>query len=150
MYFVVFFVSPLYFLLRKRWGGFLINAVLYAIAMLCLASIFLAWLALIPWTLGVGHAAWHYRREVSREMMEEHASLIAAKMAEQNKIASGANNSGMSPSATATPKMPTDVARPVLMPSNSPAAPPTFCENCGAKIDASSSFCDECGEKVAS
>jgi len=29
-----------------------------------------------------------------------------------------------------------------------PAAPPVFCSNCGAKLDAGSAFCGNCGKKV--
>ena len=141
MYFVVLFVSPLYFLLRKRWGGFIINAVLYGIALVFVASIFFAWFAVVPWLLAVIHATWHYRLELGREMMEEHASLIAAKMAEQTKLASA-------PRAVSTSNVVADTVRPpMVLPA---LAASTFCESCGAKIGGGSTFCDECGVRVAS
>ncbi|SRR6266849_2425882 len=148
MYFVVLFVPPLYFLLRKRWGGFLVNAFLYVTAMLFVISLIFAWLAILPWALAVGHAVWHFRREMSREMMEQHASLIAVKMAEQVKLASVPNSAAIHSVARAIPNAMAEAARPIVMLSE-PAAL-TFCDNCGAKIDSNSSFCEECGTKIAS
>lgn len=78
MYFVIIFISPLYFLLRKKWGGFILNSILYLLA---IATIFLFGIGIVFWCLAVGHAFWHLRKEA----MVEQAELIAKKMAEQNK-----------------------------------------------------------------
>jgi uncharacterized membrane protein len=76
MYFVLIFFSPLYFVFRKQWGGFVLNAVLWLLAW---ATIVLLGLGVLFWALAVGHAAWHYRKEI----MMEHAVMIAEQMAKQ-------------------------------------------------------------------
>ncbi len=79
MYFVVIFVSPAYFLVRKKWGGFVLNAILYLLAIF---TIFFG-IGVVFWALGVGHAIWHLRKE----HMLEQAEMIAQKMVEANKAA---------------------------------------------------------------
>ena len=75
MYLIIIFISPLYFLIRKKWGGFILNSILYLLA--CATLIF--GIGLIFWVLAVGHAGWHLRKE---DMVEQ-AELVAKKMAEQ-------------------------------------------------------------------
>lgn len=75
----ILFVSPLYFLIRKKWGGFFLNSVLYGLAVLCLISIIGAAIAPLFWLLAVGHAAFAYRRQAA----VEHADLVATKLAEK-------------------------------------------------------------------
>ena len=77
MYLAIIFCSPLYFMVRGKWGGFTLNAIMYGFALLLLITFVGAFLAPLPWILAVGHAMWHYRQE----MMERHASLMATKMA---------------------------------------------------------------------
>jgi hypothetical protein len=77
-YLMVIFVSPLYFLVRGKIGGFILNAILYFLAICCVVSLIFAWVGVIFWLLAVGHASWHLRRE----FMLEHAEMIAVKMAE--------------------------------------------------------------------
>lgn len=77
-YFIILFASPLYFLTRKKWGGFVINLMLYVLA---LATVLLFGIGVFFWALGVGHAVWAYRTE----MMQEQATLIARAMAEQQR-----------------------------------------------------------------
>jgi hypothetical protein len=84
-YLCVIFVPPLYFALRKQWRPFALNAVLYGLACVLLISIIGAMFAPIFWALAVGHAGWHLRRE----LMTEHAELIAQKMAEQLRRPTG-------------------------------------------------------------
>jgi hypothetical protein len=79
MYLCVIFVPPIYFLVRKKWGGFILNSILYGIACLCVASMIGIWIAPLFWILAVGHASFTYRRE----MVVQHAELIAIKMAEK-------------------------------------------------------------------
>ncbi|MBM4287149.1 MAG: hypothetical protein FJ135_03185 [Deltaproteobacteria bacterium] len=78
MYLIIIFVSPLYFLIRGKIGGLILNAILYFIALGCVVSLIFAWIGVIFWALAVGHAAWHLRRE----FMLEHAEMIATKMVE--------------------------------------------------------------------
>lgn len=76
MYFVVFFISPLYFLIRQKWIGFIVNLALY---ILSIATIWMFGLGIIFWAIAVGHAGWHLRRE----MMNEQAVMIAEQMAKK-------------------------------------------------------------------
>lgn len=76
MYLVAFFISPLYFLIRKQWGRFVINLTLYLLALL---TILFFGIGLIFWGLGVAHAFFHLRKE----LMMEHATMIATQMAKQ-------------------------------------------------------------------
>ncbi len=88
MYLAVIFCSPIYFAVRKRWGAFTLNAILYGLAWLFLISMIGAFIAPVFWFLAVGHASWHLRRD----MMQEHAEMMATKMAEkmyQQKSATG-------------------------------------------------------------
>ena len=86
MYLCVIFMPPLYFLARQKWGGFVLNSVLYSLAWLLLITLLAAVISPIFWLLAVGHAGWHLRKE----MMVEHAELIATKMVEKmNQKAAG-------------------------------------------------------------
>lgn len=80
-YLAIIFVSPVYFLLRKKWGAFTLNAILYGTGLLFLISIIGAMIAPMFWILAVGHAGWHLRKE----QMEEQAEMIASKMAQKMK-----------------------------------------------------------------
>jgi hypothetical protein len=80
MYLTIIFISPLFFLLRKKWGGFILNSILYFLA---ICTIIFFGIGVIFWILAVGHAGWHLRKDD----MAEHAELIAKKMVEQNKAA---------------------------------------------------------------
>jgi uncharacterized protein YhbP (UPF0306 family) len=79
IYLALIFVPPLYFLVRKKWGGFVLNSILYGIACLCVLSMIGIWIAPFFWILSVGHASFTYRREAT----ERHAELLATKMAEK-------------------------------------------------------------------
>lgn len=81
MYLIVIFISPLYFLLRQKWGGFILNLILYTLAVIGLVTIIFFWLGIIFWGLAVGHAGWSIRQE----MMEKHADMVASKMSEKMK-----------------------------------------------------------------
>jgi predicted PurR-regulated permease PerM len=79
IYLCIIFNPPVYFLARKKWGGFILNSILYGIACLCAISIVGILVAPVFWILAVGHAGFTYRRE----MLAHHAELIATKMAEK-------------------------------------------------------------------
>ena len=79
MYLCLIFIPPIYFISRKKWGGFVLNSVLYGIACLCVISIIGIMVAPIFWALAVGHASFTYRKEA----VANHAELIATKMAEK-------------------------------------------------------------------
>ena len=78
-YLCIIFIPPVYFLTRKKWGGFILNSVLYGIACACVLTFVFAFIGVFFWALAVGHASFTYRKEASAN----HAELIATKMAEK-------------------------------------------------------------------
>lgn len=75
LYLIAFFLPPLYFLLRRKWLGFVINLVMFLIA---IPLFFVFGLGIVFWMIAVVHAMWHVRRE----LVDEHATAIAQRMAE--------------------------------------------------------------------
>ncbi len=78
MYLTVIFIPPLYFIVRKKWGAFMLNLILYILAW---STVFIFGIGVIFWILAVGHAAWHLRKEI----MQEHAQMIAKEMVAKMK-----------------------------------------------------------------
>ncbi len=85
MLFVVLFVPPLYFLMRGKIGAWLFNSFLYGLACLFLITIIFFWVAPLFWILSVAHAFWHLRKEMTTAAIQEHAEVLATKMAEKMK-----------------------------------------------------------------
>ena len=81
MFLVIFFISPLYFLIRKKWWGFILNSIIYGIAVVFLVTVIFFWVGIFFWMLGVGHAGWVLRYE----LMEKQAELIAEKFADKKE-----------------------------------------------------------------
>ncbi len=77
MFVLAFFVSPAYFAIRKKWGAFIVNSVLYLLA---LVTVWVFGIGLIFWVLGVGHAAWDIGHAMREQTMQRQAELIAEKM----------------------------------------------------------------------
>jgi hypothetical protein len=75
----IFFISPLYFLSRKKWGGFIINSFFYGIACVLVLTMALIFVAPFFWLIAVAHAGWYNRNERT----VAHADLLATKMAEK-------------------------------------------------------------------
>jgi hypothetical protein len=69
---IIILCPPLYLALRKKWGAFVLNAILYILAWATIVF----FVGFIFYALAVGHAGWH----LQRERMEEQAQLIAEKM----------------------------------------------------------------------
>ena len=78
MYLAVIFVSPLYFMIRGKWGAFFLNSVFYGAAVMFLLTFVGAFLAPIPWGIAAIHAVMEYRKE----LVNEAAGVMATKMAE--------------------------------------------------------------------
>ena len=78
-YLCIIFIPPIYFLTRQRWLSFALNCVLYGIG--CGFGITLVGipLAILFWSLSVGHAGFAYRKD----LMAIQADMIATKMAEK-------------------------------------------------------------------
>lgn len=81
MYLAIIFIPPAYFIARKKWGGFILNSILYGIACLCVLTFVGIVVAPFFWALAVGHAGFNYRKE----LISVQADLIASKMAEKIK-----------------------------------------------------------------
>jgi hypothetical protein len=79
IYLCLIFIPPVYFLTRKKWGGFVLNSILYGIALLLVLTIIGIMVAPLFWLLSVGHASFTYRRE----MAANYADMLATKMAEK-------------------------------------------------------------------
>ena len=78
MYLIIIFISPVYFLIRKKWGAFVLNAILYILAWI---TVWIFGIGIIFWFLALGHAGWHLRKE----LMKEHAQMIASEMVAKMK-----------------------------------------------------------------
>jgi hypothetical protein len=79
MYLCIIFVPPVYFIARQKWGGLVLNGILYFIACSCVITFVGIPLGILFWALSVGHAGFTYRKE----LLAYHAELIATKMAEK-------------------------------------------------------------------
>jgi hypothetical protein len=79
MYLCIIFIPPVYFLIRKKWGGFVLNSILYGLACLCVLSMIGIWVAPLFWIFAVGHARFTYRREIveTRTPIENRLSAVA-------------------------------------------------------------------------
>ena len=78
MYLTAVFLSPLYFILARKWGAFALNSAFYSLALLLLVTIFLSFLAPIPWIIAAVHAIMDYRRR----LVDEDTTMLAQKMAD--------------------------------------------------------------------
>ena len=74
MYLVCIFLSPLYFLIRKKWVGFIINSILWVLAWL---TILLFGLGIFFWFVAAVHAIWNLRED----LMRQQAQMIAEEIA---------------------------------------------------------------------
>lgn len=79
---IIFFVSPLYFLIKGKWLGFIGNLILYILALL---TILLFGIGVIFWLFGVIHAMFDYRKEEQEEITTKLANKIAKANAEREK-----------------------------------------------------------------
>jgi hypothetical protein len=72
----IVFLPPLYFLLRGRWGAFIINAFLCFMA---LVTLFFG-VGMFFWIAAIFHAGWAYRSEVMEQQAERIAGKVATRM----------------------------------------------------------------------
>lgn len=71
---LIIFCSPLYFLIRGKWVGFVFNLIVYVVAV---ALLLLFPLCIPFWLIGVLHGIWNLRKDA----MHEHAKIMATEMA---------------------------------------------------------------------
>jgi len=134
MYFIVLFVPPWYFAIRKKWGAFLINGFFY----LCSFPLLIFFgIGVIPWALCVGHAGWHLRKE----MMEEHAQMIATKMVEKMNEAYPKSTPLQNPKT----EEPVPTVNAESRQGHISRTTGGFCPNCGKTNPSASRFCGYCG-----
>lgn len=81
---IVVFISPLYFALRKQWGNFLINSIFYILAVF---TVFVFGIGIAFWLVGVLHAMWYLRRELTQEAAETLATKMVEKLKATNQNA---------------------------------------------------------------
>lgn len=79
MYLVAIFIPPLYFLMKKKWLGFFGSSFLLVLSLFLAMTIVLLPVALILWGLCAVVAIWDLRKQ----LMHEHATIIAEKLAEK-------------------------------------------------------------------
>lgn len=77
-YLIAVFIPPLHFAIRNRWGAFAFSATMCLLSIPLLAVF---GIGIFFWFIAAVHAMWDLRHEV----MEEHATMIATKMAEKMK-----------------------------------------------------------------
>jgi hypothetical protein len=75
----ILFIPPLYFVITKKWGAFIINSFLYGVACALVLTLALIFVAPIFWLIAVCHASYYWRQE----KLVQHAELLATKMAEK-------------------------------------------------------------------
>lgn len=66
---------------QGKWGSFIVNAVLYLLA---LATLLVFGIGIFFWLLGVGHAVWDLSSTMREAPMQRQARLIAENL-RQNK-----------------------------------------------------------------
>jgi hypothetical protein len=79
IYLVAIFIPPLYFVIKKRWVGFIVSSCLLVLSLFLAMTVFLIPVALILWGLCSVVAVWDLRKRV----MHENADVLATKMAEK-------------------------------------------------------------------
>lgn len=81
----IFFIPPLYLLLRRKLLACLVNCIFYGLAWLCVLSFIGIMVAPIFWLISVFHAGWYARKAAMQEQVELLATKMAEKMKEVNK-----------------------------------------------------------------
>jgi hypothetical protein len=137
MYLCVIFISPVYFMIRKKWGAFTLNAILYGLAWVFLISILGAWIAPFFWMLAVGHAGWHLRKEIVAEAAEVLATKMVEKLGQQSSPPALPSSEAVKPASF--------LARSDVAPQLPGSARGSYCPNCGAAALPDSKFCSDCG-----
>ena len=79
IYLVAVLVPPLYFLIKKKWLGFIVSSVLLVLSLFLAMTVVLLPVALVLWIFCSVCAIWSVRKS----LMHEHADILASKMAEK-------------------------------------------------------------------
>lgn len=79
IYLVAIFLPPLYFLSRKRWGGFIISSLLCFFGLVTM----IMGIGLVFYGAAIAYAVFNLRMELSAKQAELIAERTAAKLKEQ-------------------------------------------------------------------
>jgi hypothetical protein len=83
IYLAAIFIPPLYFLIKKRWLGFIVSSFLMVLSFFLACTVVMLPVALILWALCSVCAIWNLRKC----LVHESADILAAKMAEKMREA---------------------------------------------------------------
>jgi 4-hydroxybenzoate polyprenyltransferase len=86
IYLVAVLIPPLYFLIKKKWVGFVVSSFLFVLSCLFAIMVVLLPVSIILWVLCAIVAVW----DVRKALMHEHADILATKMAEKMREGRGA------------------------------------------------------------
>ncbi|HLX70116.1 MAG TPA: hypothetical protein VKV04_10870 [Verrucomicrobiae bacterium] len=83
IYLVAIFIPPLYFLIKKKWLGFVVSSLLLVLSFFLAMTVVLLPVALILWALCSAVAVWNLRKQ----LVHESAEVLATKMADKMRQA---------------------------------------------------------------
>ena len=86
IYLTAVLIPPLYFLIKKRWVGFIVSSCLLVLSFFLACTVVMIPVALVLWALCATVAVWNLRKQLVRENAEVLASKIAEKMAQPPKV----------------------------------------------------------------
>ena len=84
IYLLAIFVSPLYFLVKKKWLAFIIHSILYPIA---LFTIMFFGVGIFLWGVLMVHAVWELRHQRDQEMAKAMAKEMVSAMEQREQSA---------------------------------------------------------------
>lgn len=87
IYLVAIFIPPLYFLIKKRWLGFIVSCCLLVLSFFLAMTVIMLPVALILWALCSAVAVWNLRKQFVHESAEVLATKMAEKMRQAHPIA---------------------------------------------------------------
>lgn len=87
IYLVAIFIPPLYFLIKKRWLGFIVSSFLLVLSFFLAMTVVMLPVALILWALCAVCAVWNLRKQLVRESAEVLATKMAEKMRQAHPAA---------------------------------------------------------------
>jgi hypothetical protein len=86
IYLCAIFIPPLYFLIKKRWLGFIVSSCLLVLSLFLAMTVVLIPGALILWALCSTVAVWNLRKALVNESAEVLATKMAEKMREAQSV----------------------------------------------------------------
>lgn len=83
IYLTAFFVSPLYFLIKKKWLAFIVHSIIYPIA---LFTILIFGVGIFLWILLAVHALWDLRHQRDQELARAMAKEMVSAMENRGQV----------------------------------------------------------------